>query len=50
MTINSTTAEDRLKVPVETVLPLSEAWKAHERSESHHARGKIVLRVKENER
>lgn len=32
---------------VETVLPLSEARKAHEKSQRGHARGKIVLRIKE---
>jgi NADPH:quinone reductase-like Zn-dependent oxidoreductase len=37
--------EGRLKVPVETVLPLSEARKAHELSQTGHARGKIVLKV-----
>lgn len=35
----------RVRVEHDTVLPLSEARKAHERSESHRARGKIVLRV-----
>jgi NADPH:quinone reductase-like Zn-dependent oxidoreductase len=30
---------------VETVLPLSDARQAHELSESHHTRGKIVLKV-----
>lgn len=35
----------KLKPRVETVLPLSEARKAHELSESGHARGKIVLKV-----
>ena len=30
---------------VETVLPLSEVRAAHVLSQSHHARGKIVLRV-----
>lgn len=34
-----------VKVTVDTVLPLSEARKAHEISETHHARGKIVLQV-----
>ena len=36
-----------VKVDVETVLPLSEASRAHELSESGHARGKIVLRVQD---
>jgi len=35
----------KLKPRVETVLPLSEARKAHELNESGHARGKIVLKV-----
>jgi NADPH:quinone reductase-like Zn-dependent oxidoreductase len=35
----------KLKTIVETVLPLSEARKAHELNESGHARGKIVLKV-----
>lgn len=36
----------QVKVQVETVLPLSEARKAQELSQSGHARGKIVLEVK----
>ena len=40
--------EKRIKPVVTTVLPLSEAQKAHEMSESHHTRGKIVLRVAED--
>jgi len=36
----------KVKVNVETVLPLSEARKAHELSQSGHAHGKIVLDVK----
>jgi len=35
----------KLKPIVETVLPLSEARKAHELNEGGHARGKIVLKV-----
>jgi NADPH:quinone reductase-like Zn-dependent oxidoreductase len=35
----------RVRVVLDTVLPLAEARKAHERSESHRARGKIVLRI-----
>ena len=35
----------KLKPRVETVLPLSEARKAHELNESGHARGKIVFKV-----
>jgi NADPH:quinone reductase-like Zn-dependent oxidoreductase len=35
----------KLKPIVETVLPLSEARKAHELNESGHARGKVVLKV-----
>jgi len=37
--------EQPVKPVVTTVLPLSEAQKAHEMSESRHTRGKIVLRV-----
>jgi NADPH:quinone reductase-like Zn-dependent oxidoreductase len=37
-----------LKVVLDRVLPLSEARRAHELSQSGHARGKIVLRVKED--
>jgi NADPH:quinone reductase-like Zn-dependent oxidoreductase len=37
--------EGRLKCVVETVLPLSEARRAHELSQAGHARGKIVLEV-----
>src|SRR5205085_8118751 len=36
---------ERIKVRVETVLPLTEARKAQELSQSGHAHGKIVLRV-----
>jgi NADPH:quinone reductase-like Zn-dependent oxidoreductase len=35
----------KLKPVVETVLPLSDARRAHELSETRHARGKIVLKV-----
>ena len=35
----------KIKPIVETVLPLSEARKAHELNETGHARGKIVLKV-----
>ncbi len=37
----------KLKPTVDRILPLSEARRAHELSEARHARGKIVLRVKE---
>ena len=40
--------EKQIKPVVTTVLPLSEAQKAHEMSESHHTRGKIILRVAED--
>ena len=40
--------EQKIKPIVTTVLPLTDAQKAHEMSESHHARGKIVLRVAED--
>jgi NADPH:quinone reductase-like Zn-dependent oxidoreductase len=36
------------KVVLDRILPLSEARRAHELSQSGHTRGKIVLRVKEN--
>ncbi len=39
--------EQRIKPIVTNVLPLADARKAHEMSESRHARGKIVLRVRE---
>lgn len=35
----------KVRVVVDTILPLSEARKAHELSEMGHARGKIVLKV-----
>jgi NADPH:quinone reductase-like Zn-dependent oxidoreductase len=35
----------KIHITVDTVLPLAEARKAHELSESHRTRGKIVLRV-----
>ena len=37
----------KLKLTVDRVLPLSEARRAHELSQSGHVRGKIVLRVKD---
>jgi len=37
--------EGRVKVNVETVLPLSEARRAHELSQTGHQRGKIVLNI-----
>jgi NADPH:quinone reductase-like Zn-dependent oxidoreductase len=40
--------EQKIKPIVTTVLPLADARKAHEMSESRHARGKIVLRVAED--
>jgi NADPH:quinone reductase-like Zn-dependent oxidoreductase len=39
-----------LKVVLDRIVPLSEARRAHELSQSGHARGKLVLRVKENGR
>jgi NADPH:quinone reductase-like Zn-dependent oxidoreductase len=41
--------ERQIKPIVTTVLPLADAQKAHEMSESLHTRGKIVLRVREEE-
>jgi NADPH:quinone reductase-like Zn-dependent oxidoreductase len=40
--------EQKIKPIVTTVLPLNDARKAHEMSESGHSRGKIVLRVTED--
>ncbi len=40
--------EQKIKPIVTAVLPLTDARKAHEMSESRHARGKIVLRVRED--
>lgn len=40
--------EQKIKPVVTTVLPLVDARKAHEMSESLHTRGKIVLRIKED--
>ena len=37
--------EGKVKPVVETVLPLAEARRAHELSETGHARGKIILKV-----
>jgi NADPH:quinone reductase-like Zn-dependent oxidoreductase len=39
--------ERKIKPIVTTILPLTDARKAHEMSESLHTRGKIVLRVRE---
>jgi hypothetical protein len=39
-----------VRVAIETVVPLAEAYKAHERGERGHVRGKIVLRVAEEGR
>ncbi|MDQ1274807.1 MAG: hypothetical protein QG610_379 [Euryarchaeota archaeon] len=40
--------EMKVKTVVTTILPLSDAQKAHEMSESHHMRGKIVLLIGED--
>jgi NADPH:quinone reductase-like Zn-dependent oxidoreductase len=45
--ISKLVANGEIKVNVETILPLSEARKAQELSQSGHARGKIVLKVEE---
>ena len=37
--------EGRLKVPVGTTFPLRKVQQAHERSQSGHGRGRIVLRI-----
>ena len=38
-----------IRPQVSQVLPLEQARKAHEQIETGHTRGKIVLRVRENE-
>jgi NADPH:quinone reductase-like Zn-dependent oxidoreductase len=43
--ISKLIANGQVKVNVETILPLSEARKAQELSQTGHARGKIVLKV-----
>ncbi|AKB82348.1 Bifunctional protein: zinc-containing alcohol dehydrogenase [Methanosarcina barkeri 3] len=40
--------ENKIRPIITTVLPLADAQKAHEMSESGHTRGKIVLRVAED--
>ncbi|SNQ46957.1 NADPH-quinone reductase [Frankia canadensis] len=37
--------EGEIRVAVDEVFPLAEAWRAHERAERGHIQGKIVLRV-----
>ncbi|WP_059010192.1 NADP-dependent oxidoreductase [Streptomyces specialis] len=46
-TLTELVASRRLRVEIDTVLPLEQAAKAHELSESGRATGKIVLRVAE---
>ncbi len=43
--INRLIAEGKLKIHIETVLPLTEVKKAHQLSQSGRTRGKIVLQV-----
>jgi len=43
--LNHAVVEARLRVPVDSVFPLEEAAKAHERLEQGHVLGRIVLRV-----
>ena len=43
--INRLIEEDKLKIHIETVLPLTEVKKAHQLSQSGRTRGKIVLQV-----
>lgn len=38
-------AAGKVKPIVDRVLPLAEAAKAHEYMETHHARGKVILKV-----
>ncbi|HKD75072.1 MAG TPA: zinc-binding dehydrogenase, partial [Ktedonobacterales bacterium] len=40
----------QLHVAIDMVVPLAEAWKAHERGEAGHLQGIIVLRVAEEDR
>jgi NADPH:quinone reductase-like Zn-dependent oxidoreductase len=47
MQISKLIADGQIKVNVQTILPLSEARKAQELSQTGHARGKIVLKVGE---
>jgi len=46
--ISALIGSGNLKVVLDRILPLSEVRRAHELSQSGHARGKIVLRVKED--
>jgi NADPH:quinone reductase-like Zn-dependent oxidoreductase len=39
--------EKKIKVIISQVLPLSEAAKAHAQADTHHTRGKVVLKVAE---
>jgi NADPH:quinone reductase-like Zn-dependent oxidoreductase len=43
--INQLIDEGKLKIPLETVLPLTDVKKAHQLSQSGRTRGKIVLQV-----
>jgi len=47
MQISKLITNGQIKVNVQTILPLSEARKAQDLSQSGHARGKIVLKVEE---
>ena len=38
-------AEGKVKINVEEVLPLEKAGEAHEKMETKHVRGKIVLKI-----
>ena len=41
--------DGKLRVTIDSEFPLEETAKAHERSESRRARGKIVIRVRSGE-
>lgn len=43
--INRMIDEGKLKIHIETVLPLSEAKKTHQLSQSDRPRGKVVLQI-----
>jgi NADPH:quinone reductase-like Zn-dependent oxidoreductase len=43
--INQLIDEGKLKIPIETVLPLTEVKRAHQLSQSGRTRGKIVLQI-----
>jgi NADPH:quinone reductase-like Zn-dependent oxidoreductase len=48
-TITQLIEEKKIRPIVSQVLPLSEAVKADEQAETHHTRGKIVLKIRDEE-